>query len=103
MSRYAARIASILALMLGTSLVHAQDTGEIHGTATPNAQVIVANEASGAIVGVRADDKGNFAAKHLPPGQYQVSQQGHSAHAKDAPVMAGRVTTLDLGTSTVAK
>ncbi|MET0505784.1 MAG: carboxypeptidase-like regulatory domain-containing protein [Luteibacter sp.] len=97
MSRYAARIATILALMLGTGLVHAQDTGEIHGTATPHAQVIVANEASGAIVGVVADDKGNFTAKHLPPGQYQVSQQGHSAHAKGAPVMAGRVTTLDLG------
>jgi hypothetical protein len=96
MSRHAARIAAILALMLGTGLAHAQDTGEIHGTATPHAQVIVANESTGAIVGVMADDKGNFAAKHLAPGQYQVSQQGHSAHAHGAPVVAGRVTTLDL-------
>lgn len=74
----------------------ASTTGTIRGDARPHEQIVVVNEASGAIVGVMSDAKGHFEATDLPTGQYNVARANAPSKAAGAPVLAGRVTDVVL-------
>jgi hypothetical protein len=81
---------------LSTGVSAASTTGTIRGESRPSEQIVVVNEASGAIVGVMSDAKGHFEATDLPAGQYHVARASAPSKAAGAPVLAGRVTDVVL-------
>ncbi|HYL38395.1 MAG TPA: carboxypeptidase regulatory-like domain-containing protein [Bryobacteraceae bacterium] len=101
---------SLFFLGLAASLsTYAQaPTGTISGTVTdqsgaviPNASVVVTNKATGAARTLTANTEGLFSAPALPAGQYQVraSVEGFRTLERDAEVLAGGSTTVNMALS----
>ncbi|KAF1005798.1 MAG: hypothetical protein GAK28_03019 [Luteibacter sp.] len=89
------RTLAFLALLPFASVATDAPQGTLDGHAAPNTQVVVIAD-GGAMVGVMSDDHGHFIVKDLAPGQYDVATKGDERHARGAPIIAGRTTTIDL-------
>src|SRR5579864_8238729 len=98
----------IFVIVTSTMTLHAQGTGTISGTVTdesgaviPNATVIVTNKATGAARNLTANTEGLYSAPSLPPGDYEVRVeiQGFRTLVRDAQVVAGGSTTVDMSMS----
>ncbi|BDU22181.1 carboxypeptidase-like regulatory domain-containing protein [Dyella sp. GSA-30] len=69
-------------LCSGVSSASNMDTGRfIRGSADPGAQIVVVNEATGAVAGYVADKDGAYAAGPLAPGRYTIYED-RPHHAK---------------------
>ncbi|HML18778.1 MAG TPA: carboxypeptidase regulatory-like domain-containing protein [Bryobacteraceae bacterium] len=97
----------IVCMLLWTvAPVHAQaPTGTITGTVTdvsgavvPNANIIITNKATGTNRTLTANAAGLYSAPALPPGDYEVrvEMQGFRTTIREASVVAGSSTTVDL-------
>ncbi len=75
---------SLVACLLysGVSSAENNDSGRfIRGSADPGAQIVVVNEASGAVAGFVAHQDGTYAAGPLAPGRYTIYEDSPH-HAK---------------------
>src|SRR5579863_182847 len=97
----------LVVLTLGASLtVYGQGAnGTIEGTVTdesgaviPNAAVVITNKATGALRNVTSNTQGFYTAPTLLAGDYEVrvGVQGFRTVVRDATVLAGTVTTINL-------
>ena len=92
--------------LIGSATLWAQiGTGTVSGTITdesgaviPNASIVIANKATGAVRNVNANGEGLYSAPALPAGNYQVraTVQGFVAVERDAQVLAGSETTVNI-------
>jgi hypothetical protein len=96
-------------LMWTDSALHAQaPTGTISGTVRdesgaviPSAAVNITNRATGAVRNLTANAEGLYSAPALPPGDYEVrvEMQGFRTLVREAQVVAGGSTTVDMSMS----
>ena len=96
-------------LMWTDSALHAQaPTGTISGTVRdesgaviPSAAVNITNKATGAVRNLTANAEGLYSAPALPPGDYEVrvEMQGFRTLVREAQVVAGGSTTVDMSMS----
>ena len=69
-------------LYSGISSASSIDSGRfIRGSADPGSQIVVVNEATGAVAGFVAHQDGTYAAGPLAPGHYTIYED-HPHHAK---------------------
>jgi hypothetical protein len=93
------------ALSIVTGLMAQAPVGIISGTVTdstgavvPSAAITITNKANGVVRSVTANTEGLFSAPALAPGDYEVraEMQGFRTLVRDAQVIAGSTTTVDL-------
>ncbi len=94
-----------LCLALSGAIFAQAPTGIISGTVTdasgaviPSATVTVVNKATNALRTMNANAEGLYSAPALPPGDYEVrtEMQGFRTVVRDAIVVAGSTTTVDV-------
>lgn len=96
---------SLLALGVAMSLFAQAPVGTITGTVTdstgavvPSANITITNKSNNVARAVTANTEGLYSAPALPPGDYEVraEMQGFRTLVRDAQVVAGSTTTVDL-------
>ncbi len=81
--RKAAALALLYAFVGGSSAVYAQAvTGSIYGQAGADAKVTIKNDNTGLTREVTAGNDGNFNVSSLPSGNYSVTANGKTFHAR---------------------
>lgn len=91
--------ASLLSLLLFAAPAFARDAnGRIEGHCKAGQQLVVTAERTGAVVGVTCDKAGSFRVDDLAPDQYYIHTGGSASDEKanGVPVMAGRVSSVDV-------
>jgi hypothetical protein len=79
----------------GSALAQSNSTGNISGTTTAGATVVIENTATGFHREVTADADGNYRVGGLPIGTYKVTSGGQS---RDVQVQVGNTAQASLGT-----
>src|SRR5947208_17082549 len=104
---FSKRFATLFVLLVVVSaVVFAQaPVGIISGTVTdpsgalvPNASVTINDKATGGTRSLAANAEGLYSAPALPAGEYEVrvEMQGFRTTVRDAQVLAGSTTTVDI-------